>query len=122
MTQTTGDLQANTRMRVGEISQIRRQAVGGEIVRHAEAHFAFHRTLPQRQHGFVHQCDDAVGVTQQAFALGGGHHVAATAVEQLGAKLLLKAPHLLADGGLGQVQTGSRAGETTGLHHGEKTA
>ena len=42
--------------------------------------------------------------------------------EQLGAELLFQAPHLLADRGLRQMQAGSRAGEATGLHHGEKTA
>ena len=52
--------------------------------------------------------------------LGRGHHLATGSVEQGAAQLLLQAAHLLAQGGLGEVDTLGGAGKAAGFDDGDE--
>ena len=57
-----------------------------------------------------------------SFSLCRGHHLATGAVQQRAAELLFEAPHLLADGGLGEVYPFTGAGKTAAVDDGDKAA
>ena len=72
--------------------------------------------------GFLGQAQDAARIPEQTLAFLGGQDMALAAVQQLAAEPVLQAQHVLADGGLGQVQVFGRAGEVACVHDGDETA
>ena len=54
--------------------------------------------------------------------LGRRHHLPTGAIQQRATDLLFEPAHLLADGGLGQVDPLTGPGEAAGVDNGDKTA
>ncbi|MNT52999.1 hypothetical protein D3C72_1900610 [compost metagenome] len=113
-------LQPDLRVLAGEGRQRRGHGPGGEVLRHPQAQRL--ARLAQLLLGLGQQRQDAACQAQQGLPRYRGHHLASAPVQQRAAELLLEAPHLLADGGLGQVDALTGAGEAAGLYDGDKTA
>ncbi|MCY1343345.1 hypothetical protein D9M69_293600 [compost metagenome] len=74
----------------GEFRQHRHQPLGGEILRHPQAQHAAAGLVAQHFRRFLLQGEDAPGVAQQLFALGGGHYLTLAAVQQATAEAFLQ--------------------------------
>ncbi|MNR55253.1 hypothetical protein D3C85_1755830 [compost metagenome] len=78
--------------------------------------------VAQHLAGFLAELENTPGIAEQTLAFLGGQHLALAAIQQAAVELLFQAQHVLADGGLGEVQLFGGAGEVAGVHHADQAA
>jgi hypothetical protein len=105
-----------------EAPQNRRDKRGDDIMRHAQPDFALEVRRGHRRPHFVVQSKHPHCVTEQPLAAGRRHGAPGIAIDELHPKELFKAPDLLTDSGLSEVQRSRRAGHPARLDDGDEGA